>query len=73
MKPRQFEGIAVDGEQLADAIAYGQGGECLDFHTGNILPCANCPEEDIGEGRPALRKGKRFIRILHLDELQRGR
>jgi len=69
MTQKLFVGIIVNGEQLALALASGSGDKCLDFVTGSIVPASECPEKDIGEGRPGLRKGKRFIRIPNLDEI----
>jgi hypothetical protein len=69
MTQKHFEGIVVNGAQLAQAIAYGKGDKCLDFNAGGIVPATDCPATDIGEGRPALKRGKRFIRIPTLDEL----
>ena len=68
MTPKQFEGIIVDGEQLAQEISSGKGDKCLDFVTGNLIPIDQCVQEGIGEGRPGLQQDKRYIRIPNLDE-----
>jgi hypothetical protein len=62
--------IGIDGEELGRALSYRQSNRCLDFATGAIVPIENCPEYERGEGRAALRNGKRFIRIPVLDELR---
>jgi hypothetical protein len=41
---------------------------CLDLTTGAVVPAAGCPQEETGEGRPALQQGKRFLRLPALDE-----
>ena len=43
---------------------------CIDFETGDIVPAAGCPKEQIGLGRVALAKGKQFIRIPSVDEIR---
>ncbi len=71
MTRKQFEGIIVNRDLLTQAVAYGTGDKCLDFVTGEIVLTASCAEADIGEARPGLKQGKRFIRIPMLDDLQK--
>jgi hypothetical protein len=70
MAQKKFEGIVVNGQQLAQVIAFGEGDRCLDLTTGDIVRAKDCPETDIGEERPALKSGKRFIRIPAFDEMR---
>ncbi len=42
--------------------------EYLDFETGRILPEAACPEEERGVGRHDFAAGKRYIRVMGIDE-----
>jgi hypothetical protein len=62
--------VVINSEELALRIAFGQSDYCVDFQTGAIVPSSGCPEQDTGDGRPALHQGKRFIRIPAFDELQ---
>jgi hypothetical protein len=70
MAQKEFKGIIVNGEQLTLALWRGKGEDCLDFITGSIVPASECPEGDIGEGRPALKRGKRYIRLPALEEIR---
>jgi hypothetical protein len=70
MEPKEFVGIIVDSEQLSGEVSAGKGDKCLDFKTGNLVPATDCPDHETGEGRPAIRAGKRFIRIPNLDEVR---
>jgi hypothetical protein len=60
-------GIVI--QELGEALACGKGDRCLDLTTGAVVPAANCPDQETGEGRPALRQGKRFVRVPAFDEL----
>jgi len=56
-------------QELGAALASGKGDRCLDLATGAIVPASGCPAEDTGEARPALRQGKRFVRLPTQDNL----
>lgn len=60
--------IVVNGDRLV-SVAEGMQSYCLDFKTGEIIPMDECPADQIGEARPDLRNGKRYIRIPKLDEM----
>jgi hypothetical protein len=60
-------GLKIVIQDLGHALA-GTQSRCLDLKTGAIVPASECPEEYTGDGRPALRQGKRFISIPSLDE-----
>src|SRR5262249_42869601 len=64
-KPRS---IVIELDELGQELVCGNADKCVDFQTGAIVRLADCPERDSGEGRPALRRGKRLIRIPTLDE-----
>jgi hypothetical protein len=70
MAQNHFPGIVVNGQQLAQELACGTGERCLDMSSGNIVPAKDCPENEVGDGRPALRQGKRFVRIPCMDEIR---
>jgi hypothetical protein len=61
--------IGIVIQDLGAALASGKGDHCLDLETGDVVRTAGCPEGETGEGRPALRTGKRFVRIPAFDEL----
>jgi hypothetical protein len=61
--------IGIDIQELGHVLMYGKGDQCLDFLSGAIVAAADCPEAETGEARPALRNGKRFVRIPQFDEL----
>src|SRR5262249_7111847 len=56
-------------QELGAALESGKGDRCLDLTTGAVVPAASCPDQETGEGRPALRQGKRFVRVPAFDEL----
>jgi hypothetical protein len=64
--------VGIDIEELAGELRHGKGDRCLDFETGAIVRAEDCPEQATGEGRPALRQGKRFIRIPTFDDMCRA-
>jgi hypothetical protein len=49
-------------QELGEALAFGKGDHCLDLTAGAVVPASGCPDEQTGEARPALRRGKRFYR-----------
>jgi hypothetical protein len=74
MKKTQKEiGVCIFDLGLALARSTGNKGlhgeQCLDFETGLIVDKEDCPEDLVGEGRPGLHAGKRYIRIPVWDEL----
>ena len=60
--------IHIDLNELGMELVLGKGDKCLDRRTGDIVSAADCQADDIGEGRPGFRVGKRFIRIPQFDE-----
>jgi hypothetical protein len=63
--------IRIDISELGYVLTSSESDHCLDFKTGAIVPRDACPDEDTGEGRPALRQGKRYIVIPANDEAYR--
>jgi hypothetical protein len=63
------EFVGIDINSLGYELSSGCGDKCVDFQTGVIVSAQDCPEAEIGEGRPGLKQGKRFIRIPSLDEV----
>ena len=61
--------IAVDMNRLSTHLRSSAGRYCLDLATGQIVDVAERSPDAIGDGRPAVRRGKRFIRIPSLGEL----
>jgi hypothetical protein len=57
------QGIFIDGEKLTAEINRAESDRCLDMHTGRIVPAAECPKEETGDGHTALALMKRYIRI----------
>jgi hypothetical protein len=54
---------------LAQEIASGNGSKFFDLETGDVVGEADCPEGARGVGRPAVKDGKRFIKIPVFDDL----
>lgn len=61
--------ISIDGELLGEILNESTPRHCLDFQTGNICLITECDANELGEGRPGVRAGKRFIHIPAFDEL----
>jgi hypothetical protein len=64
------EAITVNGDEITREMNHGKGDKCLDFHTGQVLPAMECPWDETGDGRLALQRGKRYIRIPRANELR---
>ena len=39
---KQFEGIVVNGAELAQAVTYGESEKCLELRTGAVVPPELC-------------------------------
>src|SRR5579871_5706997 len=67
MQQRKLQIIIQD---LGRCLRTGEGKFCLDLVKGEILPWESVSErDDAGEGRPALKGGKRYLRIPAFDEM----